>query len=63
MLNKTNIKIPEKYEDMIDLVWKDSDGYFAVLNENYHLDKFMCKSIHEYTQKSFLARLSQIKKD
>lgn len=60
MINKTNIKIPKKYQAFIEEVWKDSDGYWANLTEASLCADTESHFVHEDTVKSFLLSLRNI---
>lgn len=60
MENNTNINIPKKHQIYIDLVWKDSDGYWAQLTEASICDDTESHFVHEDTVKNFLSSLRNI---
>lgn len=60
MQNSTSIKIPKKYEHMIDEVYHDSDGYWVILNKGFHDPQWDVHSIHEDTQKEVLGKIRDI---
>lgn len=50
MKNNTSIKVPKKYQPMLDEVYKDSDGYWAYSKAGYHFPEMGCHTAHEDTQ-------------
>ena len=61
MTNKTNIRIPKKYENVIYEVWYEGeDGYWASLKECCISDTTECHWVHEDTVKEFLSALKDI---
>ena len=61
MINKTKMRIPQKYHVAIDEIMKDSTGYWIWLNEDYISTETGTHTIHEYNQKDALAQLKTIK--
>ena len=63
MTNKTNMRIPKKYEKFISEVWYEGqdDGYWADLLECCICDDTESHYVHEWTQKDFLKSLQSIK--
>lgn len=57
MRNETTIKVPKKYEGMIELIEKDCDGYWAYAKEGYRFAGMECGTAHEFTQKELLAMI------
>lgn len=51
MNNQTKIKIPKKYESMLDEVFHDSDGYWAISKKGYRFEQTECHTAHDHTQK------------
>ena len=62
MENKTNLKVPKKYQIAIEEVQKDCTGYWIWLKEDYISSETGCHTIHEYTQKDALKALQTIVK-
>ena len=62
MKNSTNIKIPKKYENMIEEVFYEGkeNGYWIYLKDGYIHEEMECGTIHEYTQKDLLNTLRGI---
>lgn len=52
--NRTKIRVPKKYQHMLELVEKDGDGYWAYAREGYIFEGMGCRTAHEYTQKELL---------
>lgn len=61
MINQTKIKIPKKYEAMINLVDKDDDGYWAYAEDGYYFPEMGCQTAHEDTQNDLLKMIRTIK--
>ena len=65
MKNDTNIKVPKKYHHMIEEIYQDSDGYWAVTSEGYYAaGTDPCPglhTIHEDTHKEILEQIRMIK--
>jgi hypothetical protein len=59
MKNFTNIKVPMKYQPMIDEIDKDSDGYWAYSKYGYHFAGMggACHTAHEDTHKDLLSMI------
>ncbi|MFI2856829.1 hypothetical protein ACH6EH_06785 [Paenibacillus sp. JSM ZJ436] len=55
MKNTTNMKIPAKYQPMLDEVTRDSDGYWAYSNKGYMFDEMGCHTASEDTQAALMA--------
>lgn len=62
MINNTNIKIPKKYNEMIEEIYYEGkeDGYWCVLKEGFISTDSECGTIHEWTVKDLLASLKSI---
>lgn len=54
MKNSTSIKIPAKYENMLDVVYKDVDGYWAETVAGFMFPSMECHTAHEDTQAELL---------
>ena len=56
------IKIPAKYKDRVENVFKDEDGYWIYLNPGWYWDDPGLHIIHEDTQKEalFCLRCTQV---
>lgn len=53
MKNSTTIKVPKKYQERIKEIYQDEDGYWCILNPDWHhVDD--SHTIHEYTQADIL---------
>lgn len=50
MNNQTKIKIPKKYQERVEELWYDSDGYWLILKEGWRSPEMDCRTIHEDTQ-------------
>lgn len=50
MKNNTTIKVPKKYQRMIDEIDKDMDGYWVYTRKGYYSPDTGTHTIHEYTQ-------------
>lgn len=57
MKNATNIKIPKKYQNMIEEIYHDSDGYWAYAEYGFHFKDMggECHTAHEDTQTELLS--------
>lgn len=62
MKNTTSIKIPKKYQHMIELVEHDSDGYWAYTNNGFYFPSMECHTAHEWNQKDLLEKIRDIEK-
>lgn len=62
MINNTTLKVPKKYHDMIEDIYKDIDGYWINLKEEFYSTGTGTNTIHEYTQKDVLKELKTIVK-
>lgn len=54
MRNETTVKIPKKYQPMLDEAFHDSDGYWAYTKNGYRFDATESHTAHGYTQAEFL---------
>lgn len=63
MINNTKLRIPKKYEHMIDEVNHDSTGYWVNLAEGYYSAETGCHTIHETSQKATLEQIRNIQKE
>lgn len=54
MKNCTKIKVPKKYQDRIQEIYHDSDGYWCILNRGWYWDDYSLHVIHEDTQAQVL---------
>lgn len=61
MINSTNIKIPKKYEHMIDSIYKDEDGYWAYSKNGHMFELMECHTAHEDTQAELLRVIKSLK--
>lgn len=64
MNNATSVKIPRKYESMIDVIEKDSEGYWAYSKKGFcfgGMDSRGCHTAHEYTQAELLKMVRSLK--
>lgn len=59
MDNKTNIKVPNKYEERIKEIYHDDDGYWVYLNRGWRWDDCESHVIHEDTQQQILRCIRQ----
>ena len=57
MKNSTKIRVPKKYEERVDELYPDSDGYWCYLNRGWHGDDYGCHVIHEDTQREVLNQI------
>ena len=66
MMNKTNIKIPNKYAPVIKEIYEDEDGYWCELENGYYAGGTggydECHVIHEDTHTDILKQIRQIKR-
>lgn len=60
MKNDTTIKVPKKYQHMIEIIYKDSDGYWAETKDGYFFPNMECHTAHEDTQTELLAEIRTI---
>lgn len=61
MINTTTIKVPKKYEGMIQFVEKDCDGYWAYSLPGFYFPDMGCHTAHEDTQAALLEMIRTIK--
>lgn len=61
MKNNTKIKVAKKYQGMIELIEKDSDGYWAYAKDGFYFGGMGCHTAHEDTQKELLAMIRTLK--
>ncbi|WP_336784099.1 hypothetical protein [Paenibacillus illinoisensis] len=54
MKNRTKIKVPLKYQPMIEEVDKDSDGYWAYSKPGFKFADMECHTAHEDSQVDLL---------
>lgn len=62
MKNTTNIKIPKKYQHMIDEIFHDSDGYWGYTKNGYKFDDTECHTAHGNTQSELLQDIRSLTK-
>ena len=62
-INNTTIKIPKKYQHMLEEVDQDDDGYWAYAREGYIFPEMGCRTAHEYTQKDLLAMIRTLQSE
>lgn len=62
MNNYTTIKIPDKYQDMISEIGKDSDGYYIYSADGFYFKHNDSHSAFEDTQKQVLSVLRYLDK-
>lgn len=60
MLNNTNIKISKKYENMIEEIQKDGDGYWVYAKGGYIFSTTGTNTEHQDTQKKLLEAIRTI---
>jgi hypothetical protein len=63
MVNNTTIKVPKKYQPMLEVVDQDGDGYWAYAREGYIFKGMGCGTAHEYTQKELLDMIRTIQEE
>lgn len=63
MINHTKMRVPKKYEHMIEEIIKDVDGYWIHLAEGFYSPDTGAHTIHEETQKDALACIRNIKEE
>lgn len=54
MKNLTNIQVPLKYQNMLEEIYHDSDGYWAYTKDGFYFKDMGCHTAHEDTQKDLL---------
>lgn len=59
MLNLTTIRVPKKYEERIETIEHDIDGYWVYLNYGWHWDDYGLHTIHEDTHAEILKRIRE----
>jgi len=57
MDNRTNYKVPKKYQSMVSMIVKDQDGVWIYLHTDYINDVTGCSTIHETSYKECLEQL------
>lgn len=57
MINETSIRVPKKYEERVQEIFHDEDGYWLYLNRGWHSDDYGLHVIHEDTQADVLKML------
>lgn len=64
MTNTTSIKVPKKYQHMIDTIEHDSEGYWAYSKAGYQFAGMggQCHTAHEDTQKELLSMIRTLEK-
>ena len=62
MKNTTNIKVPKKYQPMIEVVEKDSDGYWAYTEKGYYFSHMGCHTAHEDSQFALIMVIRTVEK-
>jgi hypothetical protein len=62
MENTTSIKIPKKYESKLELVERDSDGYWAYSIKGFQFEGMggECHTAHEDTQHELLKMIRTV---
>lgn len=63
MENRTNYRIPQRYQHMIQLVMKDQDGVWIYLNDGYYNSTTDCEIIHEDTFTECMKQLRTVYKN
>lgn len=64
MVNNTSLKVPKKYEHMIqEVIYDRWDKWFIYLNEGCYSPETGCQTIHEYTQADALKQIREIKEE
>lgn len=63
MINNTKMRIPKKYEHMIEEINHDQDGYWVALADGFYSAETGSHTIHEETQKDTLACIRNIKEE
>ena len=69
MLNRTTLKVPKKYQPMINEIWQEDDGfsehgpsYWVAIADGYWSPDMQCRTLHESTQKEILMLIRNIEK-
>ncbi len=60
MINETNIKVPKKYADLINRLYKDASGYCCVCEKGYWYPSKESDTIHATTQAELLNSIRDI---
>lgn len=61
MQNNSTIKVPKKYQHMIELIDDEgTEGYWVYTNHGYYSPDMECHTIHEYTQAEVLQKIRNI---
>ena len=63
MKNSTKLKVPKKYQHMIDEVQKDCDGWWAYSKDGYIFESTSCHTAHEYNQNDLLKEIRTLIKE
>ena len=65
MTNKTNVKVPKKYQSMIELIEyeEENEGYWLYSNEGYIIGSTGCHTSSVDTQKQLLEEIRTIYKE
>jgi|SRR5690625_2607461 len=63
MENTTKIRVPKMYQEMLELVEQDADGYWAYAKEGFIFEGMGCGTAHEDTQKDLLEMIRTLKED
>jgi hypothetical protein len=63
MKKTTNIKVPKKYQHMIDEIEQDSDGYWAYSKYGFYFEYMgnECHTAHEDTKTDLLKVIRSLK--
>lgn len=62
MKNTTNIKVPKKYQFMIQEIDKDDDGYWAYSKWGFQFKGMGCHTAHEDTQTELLSMIRTLER-
>ena len=60
MVNETSIRVPKKYQHMIDEIYQDPDGYWCCLNQGWRSPSTGCHTIHEDSQPEVLRCIREV---
>lgn len=70
MKNSTKIKVPKKYEHMIEEIWQEDDGwsergpsYWVTIADGFWSPQMQCHTLHESSQKEILELIRGIEVD
>lgn len=70
MKNATTIKVPKKYEHMIEEIWTEDDGWFGnglsywvSIADGFYSPEMYSHTLHESTQKEILRLIRGIKRE